>query len=299
MDRLSSEVQEGYIPFRGYQVWYRTVGNSNSRDKLPVLCLHGGPGGTSDYLEPLEALASTGRQIIFYDQLGCGNSDRPEDKSMWTVDLYVEEVGVVRQALGLDRIHLLGQSWGGMLAMEYVLTQPTGVSSMIVADSPASMPQWIAEGQRLRLELPVDVQETLLKHERAGTTSDLEYIEAMNVFYHRHVCRVVPYPEPFARELSRLSEVYEIMNGPTEFAITGTLKDWDIVDRLHEIRAPTLLVSGRHDEATPAIVETIHERILESQWVLFEDSSHLPHLEETERFLDVVTTFLTQVEVTL
>jgi proline-specific peptidase len=159
------------------------------------------------------------------------------------------------------------------------------------------VPQWIAEGQRLRLELPVDVQETLFKHERAGTTSDLEYIEAMNVFYHRHVC--------VSRTPSRLLGNYPVERRlrdhewPTEFAITGTLKDWDIVDRLHEIRVPTLLVSGRHDEATPAIVETIHERILESQWVLFEDSSHLPHLEETERFLDVVTTFLTQVEVTL
>ena len=145
---------EGSVAFRGYNVWYRIVGEREEPGKLPLLCLHGGPGVPHDYLEPLEAMAATGRRVIFYDQLGCGNSDHPHDPSSWTVDLFVEEVGVVRRALGLERLHLLGQSWGGMLAMQYALTQPAGLVSLIVASSPASMRQWVAEANRLRMELP-------------------------------------------------------------------------------------------------------------------------------------------------
>jgi proline-specific peptidase len=163
--------QEGFIPFRGFQVWFRSVGRDVD-GKLPLLCLHGGPGVPHDYLEPLEALAATGRRVFFYDQLGCGNSDQPHDRSLWDVGLFLEELAVVRQALGLEQLHLLGQSWGGMLAMEYALTQPAGVSGLILASSLASVPQWVAEANRLRAELPPEVQQTLLQHERAGTTDE-------------------------------------------------------------------------------------------------------------------------------
>ncbi len=138
----------------------------------------------------MEAFAATGRRVIFYDQLGCGNSDQPPIPSLWTVPLYVEEVGAVRAALGLKRVHVLGQSWGGMLGMEYALTQPAGLASLIIESSPASMTQWVAEANRLREELPPEVQHTLLKHEADGTTDDPAYEDAMMVFYQRHVCRL-------------------------------------------------------------------------------------------------------------
>ena len=125
--------KEGFVDFRGYKVWYRIVGDREAPSKLPLLCLHGGPGATHDYLEPLEAMASTGRRVIFYDQLCSGNSDHPHDPSMWTVSLFVEELGVFCKALGLDRVHILGQSWGGMPAMEYALTQPPNLASLILA----------------------------------------------------------------------------------------------------------------------------------------------------------------------
>ena len=187
---------------------------------------------------------ATGRRVIFYDQLGAGNSDHPHNPSLWTVPLFVEELGVVRQALGLEHLHILGQSWGGMLGMEYALTQPPGLASLIVADSPASMPQWVAEANRLRAELPSDVQETLLKHEAAGTTDDPAYQEAMLVFYRRHVCRLDPWPDCLNRTFEKLSkdpEVYNTMNGPSEFHVIGVIKDWDIVNRLGEIHVPTLV----------------------------------------------------------
>jgi proline-specific peptidase len=137
--------EQGQVALRGYNVWYRIVGDREAPGKLPLMCLHGGPGFPHDYLEPLQAMAATGRRVIFYDQLGCGNSDKPHDPSLWTVPLFVEELREIRRALGLERVHLLGQSWGGMLAMEYALTEPAGLASLILADSSASMPQWIAQ----------------------------------------------------------------------------------------------------------------------------------------------------------
>jgi proline-specific peptidase len=294
-----ASTKEGFISFKGYQVWYRIVGDHEDAGKLPLLCLHGGPGANHDYLEPLEAMVATGRRVIFYDQLGAGNSDHPHNPSLWTVPLFVEELGVVRQALGLERVHILGQSWGGMLGMEYALTQPSGLASLIIADSPASMPQWVAEANRLRAELPPDIQETLLKHEAADTTDDPAYQEAVQVFYHRHLCRLDPWPDCVNRSFEKLMqdpEVYNTMNGPSEFHVIGVIKDWDIVDRLGEIHVPTLVISGRYDEATPVIAETVHHGISGSEWVLFENSAHMPHVEETERYLQVLTDFLDRME---
>lgn len=290
------KVTEGFVPFRQYKTWYRIVGEG---PKPPLLVLHGGPGAAHDYLEPVQELAATGRRVIFYDQLGCGRSDQPHDPSLWTVELFLEELAAVRQALRLDRVHILGHSWGGMLAMEYALTRPAGVLSMVVADSPASIPQWVAEANRLRQDLPPEVQSVLLQHEKAGTTSDPAYEEAMMVFYRRHVCRIDPMPEYVMRTFAHLAanpEVYHTMNGPSEFHSIGTLKDWSIVDRLGEIALPTLIVSGRYDEATPLIAETVHRGIPGSEWVLFEESSHMPHAEETERYVQVVGDFLAGVE---
>lgn len=290
---------EGTIPFEGYQTWYRSVGGGEAPGNLPVLALHGGPGVPHDYLEALEALAETGRRIIFYDQLGCGNSDQPHDPALWTVERFVREVGAVRAALGLDRVHLLGQSWGGMLAMEYALTQPVGLASLLIESSPASMRQWVAEANRLRDALPPDVQATLLRHEAAGTTADPAYEAAMAVFYARHVCRLDPMPPGVARAFAKLAEnpeVYHTMNGPSEFHVVGTLRDWDITARLGEISVPTIVLSGRHDEATPAIAATVREGIPGAEGVIFEESSHLCHVEEPARFLAVVTEFLDRIE---
>lgn len=290
--------QEGRIPFRGYEVWYRIVGKDRS-GRLPLLCLHGGPGVPHDYLEPLEDLAATGRRVIFYDQLGCGNSDHPHDPSMWTVGLFVEELATVRSALGLDRVHVFGQSWGGMLGMEHALTKPSGLASLVISNSPSSTGQWVKEANRLRRELPKQVQQTLLKHEQAGTTEDPAYVQAMLAFYRRHVCRLNPWPEPVSRTFEKLQanpEVYYTMNGPSEFSVTGNLKEWDIQHRLPEIQVPTLVLSGRYDEATPAIAEAVHRGIPGSQWVVFENSSHMPFWEERERYLAVVSDFLKRVE---
>ena len=293
---------EGFIPFHGFRTWYRIVGTGEEAGNLPVLALHGGPGASHDYLEPLEALAATGRRVIFYDQLGGGgNSDHPHDPSMWTVDLYKDELATVIRELGLVRYHLFGSSWGGMLAMEHALTRPAGLASLVIASSPSSMPQWVAEANRLRLELPRKNQEVLLKHEADGTTTDPEYEEAVLLFYQRHVCRLDPWPDCVVRAFAKLQqfpEVYNTMNGPSEFHVIGTLKDWDITERLGEIRVPTLVTSGEFDEATPTINETVHRMIPGSESVIFPGCSHMAFVEEPERYLKVLVGFLDRAELT-
>jgi proline-specific peptidase len=292
-------VIEGTIPFKGYHTWYRIVGEGEAPGKLPLLALHGGPGAAHDYLESLDAIASTGRRVIYYDQLGCGRSSIPEKKpELWTVALYVEEVNVVRRALGLDRIHLLGQSWGGMLAMEYMLTQPNGIASLTIASSPASMIQWVAEANRLRKLLPVDIQAALDRHEAADTTSHPDYIAATQAFYDRYVCRV-PYPPYVSKSFQWLAdypEVYNTMNGPNEFHVVGSLKTWDVINRLPDISAPTLVTSGKFDEATPLIAGTVYSGIPGARWTIFDNSSHMAHVEEGERYLQVLSDWLDENE---
>lgn len=290
--------EEGYIPVEdGYKVWYRSVGGSSGKDEqIPLLLLHGGPGALHDYLENLQALATETRRVIFYDQLGCGRSDQPDEPERWRIPRFVDEVGMVRRALGLERVHILGQSWGGMLAIEYTLTQPEGLVSLILSNTLSSMPLWIAEANRLRAELPPDVQATLTRHEEAGTTDSEEYEQAMTVFYDRHVLRIQPMPDFVQRSFSGMGQVYHTMNGPSEFHVIGVIKDWDRTDRLGEIHVPTLIISGRYDESTPTINEVLQRGILGSEWVVLENSSHLAHVEEPELYMETVRNFLSRVE---
>jgi proline-specific peptidase len=286
-------VEEGFISVDGGRIWYRCVG----RGGIPLLLLHGGPGAGHDYLEPLEALAAD-RTVVFYDQLGCGRSDQPDDPSLWRLERFVAEVGRVREALGLERIHLFGQSWGGWLGIEYMLSHPRGVVSLVLASTSASIPQFVAEAARLKAALPPDVYRTLQRHEAVGDLRHPAYEAAVAEFYRRHVCRLDPWPDCLRRTGRNMegNAVYETMAGPNEFTVVGHLKDWDRSDRLGEITVPTLITVGRHDEITPACAETLRRGIAQAELRLFPDSSHTAHLEETDAYLRVVREFLARVE---
>jgi proline-specific peptidase len=282
----------GYVEVPGGRVWYRSVGEGG----VPLLCLHGGPGFPHDYLEELEGLADR-RRVVFYDQLGCGRSDRPDADSLWTVERFVEELATVREALGLERLHLVGSSWGGMLAMQYMLDRQPALESLILCSSPASIPRWVQDCGQLLSELPEDVQETIRRHEDEGFTDCPEYAAAILVFYKRHVCRLDPWPPGLERSFAGAGlQVYHYMNGPSEFTVVGTLKDWDVTERLAEIGVPTLLVGGRHDECRPEHLADMQARIPGSELVILEESSHLSFAEERDRFLDVMNGFLERVE---
>nr|WP_210271628.1 proline iminopeptidase-family hydrolase [Rhizobium leguminosarum] len=292
--------KEASLPFRGYRTWYRVTGSLDS-GKLPLVVAHGGPGCTHDYVDSFKDIAALdGRPVIHYDQLGNGNSTRlPEmGPDFWTVGLFLEELDALLSHLGIQQHYaFLGQSWGGMLGAEHAVRRPQGLKALVIANSPANMRTWVSEANRLRQELPKEVQDTLLKHELAGSLTDPDYIAASRIFYDRHVCRVVPWPPEVARTFAIMDEdntVYRNMNGPTEFHVIGTMKDWTIENRLDRIEAPTLLISGKYDEATPLVVRPYLERVPGCEWVLFENSSHMPHVEEKQLCLATVSGFLSR-----
>ena len=167
--------KDGYIDVEGGRVWYRICGAGNN---IPLVLLHGGPGAPSYYLNPLEGV-SKDRPVIFYDQLGSGRSDRPADESLWTIDRFVRELDTVRDALGLAQVHLFGHSWGSMLALDYMLTKPDGVKSLILASPVISVRRWAEDAERLLAQLPDDVQMAIRKHDASGTMEDPAYEEAL------------------------------------------------------------------------------------------------------------------------
>jgi L-proline amide hydrolase len=298
----------GTIAFGEWRTWYRITGDLDG-GRTPLVVLHGGPGAAHNYTLRIAGLsdgAATGdatgggRAVIHYDQLGIGNSTHLPDRGadFWTVALFLDELSNLLGALGIARrYHLLGQSWGGMLAAEHAVTRPAGLESLVIADSPASIPLWVAEANRLRERLPPEVQRTLREHEAAGTTQHPDYEAATKVFNDRHVCRIVPNPPEVAESFAAIAAdptVYHTMNGPNEFHVIGTLKNWSIVDRVDRIAVPTLLVSGRHDEATEATVQPYADGIPDVRWHIFENSSHMPHVEEETAFLRLVGAFLAE-----
>jgi L-proline amide hydrolase len=242
-------------------------------------------------------IAQTGRAAVLYDQIGCGNSTHLPNapKEFWRPELFMEELELLTQHLGIaNNYAIIGQSWGGMLGMQFAISQPVGLKALVVADSPASMAVWVSEANRLRDALPKEIQATLLKHEADGTTDDPAYEAAVSVFNDRHVCRI-PQPQCLIDSFNQIAAdptVYHTMNGPSEFHVIGSLKDWDIRPDLNKIKVPTLLVSGQHDEATPEMVREIHSLIPGSVWELFPDSSHTPQLEEPARFKRIVSQWL-------
>jgi L-proline amide hydrolase len=292
------DVSEGVIRWDGGWTWYRVQGELGDGGLPPLVLLHGGPGAAHDYLEPVAELAAgTGRACVLYDQLGCGRSqhlpDAPAD--FWTVELFRRELSNLVEQLGIAAsYHVLGQSWGGMLGMEHALEHPTGLRSLVVANSPASLELWVSEANRLRGLLPPEVQDALERHEAAGTTDSPEYEQAVMRFYERHLCRI-PFPDALQRTFDQLAEdptVYHTMNGPSEFHVIGSLRGWDITPRLGGVRVPVLVISGEHDEATPAVVRPLVEAIPDVRWELIEGASHSTHLEAPERFLGLVAGFL-------
>jgi L-proline amide hydrolase len=245
-------------------------------------------------------ISRSGRPVIHYDQLGNGRSTHLPDRGadFWTVDLFLDELDNLLERLGIaSSYHFLGQSWGGMLGAEHGIRQPVSLRSLTISDSPASMQLWLSAAAELRAELPADVQETLNRHEANGTTDSQEYLDAMQVFYDRHVCRIIPTPPELARSFAAIAEdptVYHTMNGPSEFHVIGTLKTWSVVDSVHKITAPTLLISGRFDEAMPSTIQPFADAIPDVRWRVFDNSSHVPHIEEREAYMQLVESFLAE-----
>jgi proline iminopeptidase len=284
-------VREGFETVRGYRLFWRSVGDPGPAGT--VVTLHGGPGMTHDYLLPFVDLAQHGYRVVFYDQLGCGRSDLARDVSEYSVDRDVSDLESLRQTLGLGRVHLLGSSYGGLLAIAYALAHPEPLKSLVSVSGLANVPLTVREMQRLKRELPAPFLEVLEQHEARGEYQHPDYLAAVREYYRRHLCRLWPWPEPLAYSLDHISPPkYGTMNGPNEFTITGTIRDFDVTDRLREIRVPTLVTTGKYDEVTPTVARSIHEHIPGSELRLFEESSHTAFWEERSRYLSVLGEFL-------
>ncbi|MFH1440527.1 MAG: proline iminopeptidase-family hydrolase [Candidatus Omnitrophota bacterium] len=283
--------QEGYIKVEGGRVWY----NASGLDKLgvPLIILHGGPGAPHYYLEPLEALACD-RPVIFYDQLGCGNSERPKDKSLWTIGHFTQELDQVRKELGLENLHILGHSWGTMLAVDYMLTRkPKGIASIILSSPCLSVSRWHNDCRRLISEMSEADQKIILDCEISGNFDLPEYKTVMTEFYKKHLCRLWPWPECVTKTFENMgTEVYQHMWGPSEFTITGILKNYERLEQLKNIKIPVFFTCGRFDEATPESTAECHKNMPASKFIIFEDASHMHHIEQPQLYLDTTRAFL-------
>ncbi len=286
------------VDFRGWKTWMRTSTPVNPDPaKLPVIVLHGGPGMAHNYMLPLEGLAAEGRTVIHYDQLGCGNSTHLPDQpaEFWTPQLFVDEFHNLVEALGFSKYHIIGQSWGGMLAAEIAVRRPEGLVSASICNSPASMELWLEGAARLRGELPAGMDESMKKFEDAGDIENPEYLGYVDEFYRRHVCNVVPTPpEMVASDAQMQAEptVYHTMNGPNEFHVIGTMKTWSIIDQLHLIEAPCLVLAGEFDEATPETWAPYVANISDVESVVVEGTSHCSHLEKPAEILAILENFM-------
>ncbi len=285
------KAEDGFVDFKGYKTYYEVHGDLAS-GSTPLLVLHGGPGYPHYYLKNLPKLADSGHPVILYDQLGCGRSDRPDDPGIWTIDLFVDELANLRSALSLGRINLLGQSWGGTLALEYMFTKPKGVEKLILSSPLVDTRLWVEEAKRLVTELPAWAAEIM--QDQTAATDSYEYKQAYAEFKKRYICRAEPYPKDMVRsDAESGGQVYKAMWGPNETKVEGVLRNWTSLDRIGSIKTPTLFISGKYDEATPKQVEAAHKLLPGSKWVLLENSSHMPNLEEPEDYREAILKFLT------
>ena len=285
---------EGYMPYKGFKTWYKIVGEP-SEDKTPLVLLHGGPGGGHSYMQPYESLAERfGRQVITYDQIGCCKSNIPhQEDDFYDIQLWVDELAALKEYLGLEKMDLLGHSWGAILAMEYVLRGGKGVNSMILASGLCSSPQWLEETARLVDLLPEDMAKAIRDADETGDYSSDIAQQAQGLYYMRHVTGREELPDFAQIKDEEIGECYVVMQGVAEFVMTGKLKDWDIIDRLHEISVPTLLLSGNDDESTPLINKTMFDRIPDCKWDLIPGGTHMgfctnpePYIQSAEKFLE-------------
>jgi len=283
---------EGYATVPGGKVYWRKFG---SGAKTPLLTLHGGPGSSHNYLLPLQALADE-RPVIFYDQLGCGKADAPEDDGVYTIQRSVDELDAVRAALGLDRVVLLGHSWGALLAVEYLCQgRGKGVERLILSGAMASIPQAIAGFERLFATMPDGWGDKIHALEKAGKTGTPEYAELVQKFYDTFVLRVPPSPEVLATlESLGKSPAYRVLNGPNEFTIVGKIKDWDRRKDLKAITQKTLITTGEFDEVTLDCHQTLRDGIAGSRLAVMSGCSHLTMNEKPAQYNALLRGFMNE-----
>ena len=288
----SGPERAGYADAPGGRIWWRLDGVRHLRSpRAPLIAIHGGPGGSHDYLLPLTRLSEE-RTIILYDQLDCGESDKPGDPRNWRVERFVAEVDALRAALDIDRCILLGHSWGGLIAVEYAARGAPGLQGAVFASPLISTARWVADNAAHKAALPADVQIALDRHEAAGTTSAPEYQAALGVLMKRHFCRLSEEPPEVTRLFRTLNGTLQrTLWGAGEFSCTGTLKGYDGSILLPRIAVPCLFVCGEYDESTPAANRDFAFVTPNAKVSVIPGASHMPMFENPTAFLTAIRWF--------
>jgi proline iminopeptidase len=281
-----------------FHVWTKRIG---ANPRIKVLLLHGGPAMTHEYMECFESFfPKEGFEMIEYDQLGSFYSDQPKDSSLWTVDRFVDEVEQVRKALGLnkDNFYLLGNSWGGILAMEYALKYQENLKGLIICNMMASCPDYGKYSEVLARQMDPKVLDTIRAIEARGDFANPKYMELLIPnFYHQHLCRLDVWPDPVNRAVNHVNgAIYTLMQGPSEFGIAGRLAHWDIKDRLHEIRVPTLTVGARYDTMDPDHMKWMSTQVQHGRSLYCPEGSHLSMWDDQAHFYPGVIGFIKDVD---
>ena len=287
----------------GFEVFTQQFGES---EEVKVLVLHGGPACTHEYMlnvayELPEHAGLTGpAEVHMYDQLGSFYSDQPE-KDLWNIERWVQEVDEVRQALDMDstNFYLLGNSWGGILAMEYALVHQEHLKGLIVCNMQSSIPEYAAYNKStLRPQMRPSLVDSLEAYEAAGDFQNPTYLELIDQeFYRKHICRLKEWPEEVVGSFARLNyKLYDLMQGPSEFKVGGRIIDWDITPRLGEIGTPTLMVGATHDTMDPAAMARQATLVQRGRALICENGSHLALWDDAEAFFGGVTDFIRDVE---
>lgn len=288
------KIKEGYMPFLGHKTYFRIVGE-NSNGKLPLLLLHGGPGSTHNYFEVLDVLASEGRQIISYDQIGCGNSFVDGHEELWNSTTWLNELEALVQHLGIAKCHLLGQSWGAMMIVEGLITRKLPfVSSAILSSGTCSCNLWSREQHRLISFMPADEQLAIKRAELSGNFESQDYLKANDHYTRLYACDAptAGSPECLRRNKRFGLEAYNVAWGPNEYTPLGNLKNFEFTDRLHEISVPCLIISGTNDESTPLISKTMFDRIPNADWELLEGARHLTFVDCNEEYCRILNRWM-------
>lgn len=285
-------------PVGTFKVWTKTIGNN---PRIKVLLLHGGPAMTHEYMEAFESFfPQEGFEMIEYDQLGSYYSDQPADSSLWTTERFVEEVEQVRQALGLtkDNFYLLGNSWGGILAMEYALKYQQHLKGLIICNMMASIPDYEKYNGVLRAQMRPGLVDTLQSYESKGLFKDPVYQQLVfNEYYTKHLCRLPEWPEPVNRCFKHINEtVYVMMQGPSEFKVGGRLLTWDRKADLPKISVPTLTVGAKYDTMDPAHMEWMSKQVINGKYLYCPNGSHLSMWDDQLVFMEGVISFIKETD---
>lgn len=289
--------KEGYVAVEGGKIWYKILGDGAG---TPLLILHGGPGSRSCTMMPGFSLLGKDRPVIFYDQLGSGYSDRPTDTTLWRIDRFIDEIDLLRNHLSLDELHMLGHSCGSTFTIEYLATKkPKGIKSVVFSSPHISTPHWMADAKILVSQLPPHIRDTITKYEALEEYTAKEYLAATDSFYARHLSRKAwPYlPNPACEGAAEFNEqVYNQMWGPTEFAVAGSLMDFDRTPFLKQIESPILFVTGEYDEARPETIYEFQKMTNHASVKIIEGAAHMTMIDQPEKVTQAIGDFLNEVD---